>query len=264
LIHLVIQSCARPGAVVLSPWPSFAMYRFSAGLDRCGFVEVSLQPDFAMDLPAMMAAIRRHRPSVIFLSYPNNPTGNLFDRTAIEAIMLEAPGIVVIDEAYLPFAQQTWMPELPARPNLLVLRTFSKLGLAGLRLGYLCGLPALIEQFDKVRPPFNVNVLTLAAADFLLDHFAVLDEQAARVRADRQQLLARMRSLAGIQVFDSAANFLLFRVADASDVFAKLLQKGILIKDVSGAHPLLQNCLRVTIGTAEENARFFEALRASI
>ena len=264
LIHLVIQSCARSGAVVLSPWPSFAMYRISAGLDRCGFVDVSLQPDFAMDLPAMMAAIRRHRPSVIFLSYPNNPTGNLFDRTAIEAIMLEAPGIVVIDEAYLPFAQQTWMPELPARPNLLVLRTFSKLGLAGLRLGYLCGLPALIEQFDKVRPPFNVNVLTLAAADFLLDHFAVLDEQAARVRADRQQLLARMRSLAGIQVFDSAANFLLFRVADASDVFAKLLQKGILIKDVSGAHPLLQNCLRVTIGTAEENARFFEALRASI
>jgi len=264
LIHLVIQSCARPGAVVLSPWPSFAMYRISAGLDRCGFVDVSLQPDFAMDLPAMMAAIRQHRPAVIFLSYPNNPTGNLFDRTAIEAIMLEAPGIVVIDEAYLPFAQQTWMPELPARPNLLVLRTFSKLGLAGLRLGYLCGLPALIEQFDKVRPPFNVNVLTLAAADFLLDHFAVLDEQAARVRADRHRLLARMRALAGIQVFDSAANFLLFRVADASDVFAKLLQQGILIKDVSGAHRLLQNCLRVTIGTAEENARFFEALRASI
>jgi histidinol-phosphate aminotransferase len=263
LIHLVILACARPGAVVLSPWPSFAMYRISAGLDRCRFVDVSLQPDFAMDLPAMLAAIHQHRPAVIFLSFPNNPTGNLFDRAAIETIVLEAPGIVVIDEAYLPFAQQTWMPQLPQRPNLLVLRTFSKLGLAGLRLGYLCGPPALIEQFDKVRPPFNVNVLTLAAADFLLDHFAVLDEQAARVRADRQKLLARLRGLAGVQVFDSAANFLLFRVADAPGAFAKLLQQGILIKDVSGAHPLLQNCLRVTIGSGEENARFFGALRAS-
>ena len=264
LIHLLIMACARPGAVVLSPWPSFAMYRISAGLDGCRFVDVSLQPDFAMDLSAMLAAIRGHRPAVIFLSFPNNPTGNLFDRTAIDAIVREAPGIVVIDEAYLPFALQTWMPQLPLRPNLLVLRTFSKLGLAGLRLGYLCGPPVLIEQFDKVRPPFNVNVLTLAAADFLLDHFSVLDEQAARVRADRQQLLDRMRGLAGVQVFDSAANFLLFRVADAPDVFAKLLQQGILIKDVSGAHPLLQNCLRVTIGTAEENGRFFEILRASI
>jgi len=264
LIHLVIQACARPGAVVLSPWPSFAMYRISAGLDGCRFVDVSLQPDFALDLTLTLDAIRQHRPAVIFLSYPNNPTGNLFDRAAIEAILLEAPGIVVIDEAYLPFAQQTWMPQLPRRPNLLVLRTFSKLGLAGLRLGYLCGPPVLIEQFDKVRPPFNVNVLTLAAADFLLDHYAVLDEQAARVRSDRQRLLEWMRGLTALQVFESAANFLLFRVADAPDVFARLLRQGILIKDVSGAHPLLQNCLRVTIGTAQENASFFEALRASI
>ena len=264
LIHLVILACARPGAAVLSPWPSFAMYRISAGLDRCRFVDVSLQPDFALDVPATLAAIREHRPAVVFLSYPNNPTGNLFDRAAIEAIMHEAPGIVVIDEAYLPFAQQTWMPQLPRRPNLLVLRTLSKLGLAGVRLGYLCGAPALIEQFDKVRPPFNVNVLTLAAVDFLLDHFEVLDEQAARVRADRDQLLGRLRGLAGVQVFESAANFLLFRVADGPRVFAKLLQQGILIKDVAGAHPLLQNCLRVTIGTAIENARFFQALEASI
>lgn len=264
LIHLVILACARPDAVVLSPWPSFAMYRMSAVLDRCQFVDVSLRPDFALDGPAMLEAIRRHRPAVIFLSYPNNPTGNLFDRAAIEAIVREAPGIVVIDEAYLPFAQQTWMPQVPRNPKLLVLRTLSKLGLAGLRLGYLCGSAELIEQFDKVRPPFNVNVLTLAAVDFLLDHFEVLDRQAASVRADRDRLLARMRPLSGVEVFDSAANFLLFRVASSASVFAKLLRQGILIKDVSGAHPLLQNCLRVTIGTQEENARFFQALEASI
>jgi histidinol-phosphate aminotransferase len=264
LIHLVILACARPGAVILSPWPSFAMYRMSACLDGCRFVGVTLQSDFRIDLPAMLAAIDEHSPAVVFLSYPNNPTGNLFDRAQIEAILEAAPGLVVIDEAYLPFARRTWMEDLPRRPNLLVLRTLSKLGLAGLRLGYLCGAPVLIEQFDKVRPPFNVNVLTLAAVDFLLDHFDVLDAHAATVRADRERLATELHSMAAIQVFESAANFLLLRVANAAGVFAKLLQQGILIKDVSTVHPLLQNCLRVTIGTAEENARFVHALRASI
>ncbi len=264
LIHLVILACARPGAVILSPWPSFAMYRMSACLDGCRFVGVTLHSDFRIDLPAMLAAIDEHSPAVVFLSYPNNPTGNLFDRAQIEAILEAAPGLVVIDEAYLPFARRTWMEDLPRRPNLLVLRTLSKLGLAGLRLGYLCGAPVLIEQFDKVRPPFNVNVLTLAAVDFLLDHFDVLDAHAATVRADRERLATELHSMAAIQVFESAANFLLLRVANAAGVFAKLLQQGILIKDVSTVHPLLQNCLRVTIGTAEENARFVHALRASI
>lgn len=264
LIHLVILACARPGAVVLSPWPSFAMYRMSAILDQCRFVDVALQADFRIDLPAMLAAIEQHRPAVVFLSYPNNPTGNLFERRAIDAILDAAPGLVVVDEAYLPFAQQTWIDDLPRRPNLLVLRTLSKLGLAGLRLGYLCGAPSLIEQFDKVRPPFNVGALTLAAADFLLERFAVFEAQATAVRAERARLLGLLRSTAGVEVFDSAANFLLLRVANAADVFANVLRQGILIKDVSGAHPLLQDCLRVTIGTADENTRFFHALQAGI
>jgi len=264
LIHLMILACARPGAVVMSPWPSFSMYRMSTILDRCRFVDVELRPDFRLDLPAMLAAIDQHRPAIVFLSDPNNPTGNLFDPSAIEAILDAAPGLVVIDEAYLPFAQRTWMGHLAGRPRMLVLRTLSKLGLAGLRLGYLCGAPALIEQLDKVRPPFNVNVLTLAAVDFLLDHFAVLDAQAAQLRAERERLRSHLQAMGGIEVFDSAANFLLLRLANAAEVFAKLLQRGILIKDVSGSHRLLQNCLRVTVGTAAENAQFLQALRASL
>jgi histidinol-phosphate aminotransferase len=264
LIHLVILACARPDAVVLSPWPSFAMYRMSALLDRCRFVEVPLRADFALDLPATLAAIRTHRPAVIFLSYPNNPTGNLFDRRELAQILDAAPGLVVIDEAYLPFAGQTWIGELPGRPRLLVLRTLSKLGLAGLRLGYLCGSPALIGQFDKVRPPFNVNVLTLAAVDFLLDHVAALDAQARLLREERGRLAGQLQALAGVQVFESAANFLLFRVRGAATVFAGLLRRGILIKDVSASHPLLQDCLRVTIGTPAENALFLGALRDAL
>ena len=260
LIHLLILACSRPDAVVLSPWPSFSMYRLLAAQDRCRFVDVPLRADFSLDAGALLQAIARHRPAVIFLAYPNNPTGNCFDPAAVRAVLDAAPGLVVLDEAYLPFARRTWIGELPQHPNLLVLRTLSKLGLAGARLGYLCGHPELIGQIDKIRPPFNVNVFTLAALDFLLDHTAVLEEQAGRLRADRDGLIAALRPMAGVEVFDSDANFFLMRVTDAPRVFAGLLQRGILIKDVSASHPLLHGCLRVTIGTPEENARFLQAL----
>lgn len=264
LIHLVLQACARPEAVALSPWPSFVMYQMSARFNRCRHVGVPLEPDFALDLPAMLVAIDEQRPAVVFIAHPNNPTGNLFDRAAIEQVIRAAPGVVVIDEAYLPFAQDTWMPRLPELPNVLVLRTLSKLGLAGIRLGYLVGHPDWVGQLDKVRPPYNVNVLTLAAADLLLDHLPVLDEQAATLRAERARLADALAGMPGVAAFPSAANFLLFRVGAPDRVFAGLKERGILIKDVSRMHPLLAGCLRVTVGTAAENRTFVEALRAVI
>jgi histidinol-phosphate aminotransferase len=268
LIHLVIQACAKPGATVLSPWPSFVMYDLSARFDGCRFVGVPLTADFALDRQAMLAAIAEHRPAVIFIAWPNNPTGNLFDRATVEAVLDVAPGLLVLDEAYLPFAQDTWLPHLKSRPNLLVLRTLSKLGLAGIRLGYLCGDPAWIGEFDKVRPPYNVNVLTLAAADFMLDHLMLLDRQAEILRRERTMLLAALRALPGITAFDSAANFALFRVAGdsgaADRVFAGLKEQGILIKNVSRMHPLLAGCLRTTVGAPDENLRFLDALGKSL
>jgi histidinol-phosphate aminotransferase len=262
LIHLVIQACARPGATVLSPWPSFVMYAISARHNGCRFAGVPLRPDFTLDLDAMLDAIRTHQPAVVFLSYPNNPTGNLFDRAAIDAILDAAPGLVVVDEAYLPFAQATYLDELVRRPGLLVLRTLSKLGLAGIRLGYLCGDPALIGQFDKLRPPYNVNVLTLATADFMLDHLDLLDRQAALLRAERGRVAAALAG-AGIEVFPSAANFILLRLAAPEVVFDALKARGVLIKNVAGSHPLLAGCLRTTIGTVEENDAFLAALAAA-
>jgi len=264
LIHLVIQACARPGAVVLSPWPSFVMYDLSARFDGCRFVGVQLAPGFALDTEAMLAAIAQHRPAVVFIAYPNNPTGNLFDRSAIDAVIAAAPGLVVIDEAYLPFAQDTYLPKLAQHPNLLVLRTFSKLGLAGIRLGYLCGDPAWIGQLDKVRPPYNVNVLTLATADFMLDHLDLLGAQAAQLRAERTRLSSALRALPGVFVYPSAANFLLFRVGDPDVVFAELRQRGILVKNVARSHPMLAGCLRTTVGTHEENDLLLAALRPAL
>jgi histidinol-phosphate aminotransferase len=264
LIHLVIQACAKPGAAVLSPWPSFVMYEMSARFAGCRFVGVPLNADFSLDRAALLAAVEREQPAVIFISWPNNPTGNLFDRATVEAVLEAAPGLVVLDEAYLPFALDTWMPQLAARPNLLVLRTLSKLGLAGIRLGYLAGAPAWIAEFDKLRPPYNVNVLTLAVAEFMLDHLPLLDAQAATLRAERAALLDALRTLPGVTAFDSAANFILFRVANTDAVFAGLKQAGILIKNVSRAHPLLAGGLRVTVGTPDENRAFLAALAASL
>jgi histidinol-phosphate aminotransferase len=268
LIHLTIQACARPGASVLSPWPSFEMYDLSSRFDGCRFVGVPLATDFSLPRETLLAAIAEHRPAVIFVSWPNNPTGNLFDRAAVEAVLAAAPGLVVLDEAYLPFAQDTWLPRLADRVNLLVLRTFSKMGLAGIRLGYLCGHPSWIGEINKLRPPYNVNVLTLATADFMLDRRALLDEQAALLRAERGRLLSRLRALSGVTAFDSAANFILFRLAggtDAADrMFAALKARGILIKNRAHVHPLLAGCLRVTVGTPAENDAFVAALTASL
>jgi histidinol-phosphate aminotransferase len=268
LIHLVIQACARPGATVLSPWPSFEMYDLASRFDGCRFVGVPLAADFSLPRDTLLAAIAAHRPAVVFIAWPNNPTGNLFDRATVEQVVEAAPGLVVLDEAYLPFAQDTWLPLLVRWPNLLVLRTFSKMGLAGIRLGYLCGDPAWIAEFNKVRPPYNVNVLTLAAAKFMLDRRVLLEAQAAALRAERERLLARLRSAPGVTAFDSAANFILFRLAGGSEaadrVFAQVRARGILIKNRAHVHPLLAGCLRVTVGTPEENDAFVAALFASL
>ncbi len=268
LVTLLTVATARPGAVHLSPWPSFVMYETAARLAGSRFVGVPLAPGFGLDLPAMLAAIARHRPAIVWLSWPNNPTGNCFDEAAVAQLLEAAPGLVVIDEAYQPFAIDSWLPRLPRHPNLMVLRTVSKLGLAGLRLGYLCAARPWLDELDKLRPPYNVGVLTEAAAGFALEHLDVLEAQAARLRADRdrlaQALAGMLDPLPGGAVFPSRANFLLVRVPDGPGTWARLCDRGILVKDVGRMDPSLRNCLRLTVGTPEENRLLVEALRESL
>jgi histidinol-phosphate aminotransferase len=265
LIQLVLLGVARPGAVVLAPTPTFVMYEMIATFVGLRFVGVPLAADFGLDLAALRAAIKEHRPAAVFLAYPNNPTGNLFDDQAIETLLRESPGLVVVDEAYHAFAQQSYMDRLGSFDNLLVMRTLSKQGLAGLRLGILAGDPAWLAEFDKLRLPYNVNSLTQASAGFALKHKDVLDEQAARLRAERLRLSRELAALSGVQVWPSAANFILFRTAKPADtVFAALCQQGVLIKNLSGAGGVLANCLRVTVGTPDENSAFLAALRRTL
>jgi histidinol-phosphate aminotransferase len=269
LISILAQACARPGAKVLSLAPSFVMYEASARLAQMSFEAVPLRADFSLDLNALLEAIAAHAPALVYLSYPNNPTGNLYPRSAIEAVADAAPGLVIVDEAYQPFALESFMPAAGRIDNLVVMRTLSKSGLAGARLGYLAAKPEWIEQFDKVRPPFNVNVLTQCYVEFVLEHRDVLDRQAALLRQERDQLYRTLGELKGVTVFPSAGNFLLFRIQSpdpdaASRVFQGLKQHKVLIKDLSRVHPLLANSLRVTVSFPEENAAFLEALSASL
>jgi histidinol-phosphate aminotransferase len=270
LISIVAIATARQGqgerAVVLAPVPAFVMYPRSAQFAGMDYIGVPLKADFTLDMPAMLAAIAEHKPAVVFIAYPNNPTGNLYDADDIVTIIeaLGDTGIAVLDEAYEPFARTSFMERLPRHDNLVVMRTLSKLGLAGIRLGYMSAHPKLLEQFEKVRPPYNVNVLTQVAAEFALDHIEVLNEQAARINAERSQMVTALAALPGVEVFPSAANFLLLRVPNADQAVAAMLNEKVLIKNLSKMHPLLANCIRVTVSTPHENSVFLNILTASL
>jgi histidinol-phosphate aminotransferase len=264
IIHIMIQALARPGAVVLAPEPTFVMYRAYALVNRMRYVGVPLAPDFTLDCARVLAAIEEHQPALVFIAYPNNPSGNLFPEADVLRILQASPGLVVLDEAYHAFAQKSFMQRLAQHPNLVVMRTLSKSGMAGLRLGYAAGSPAWMCEFDKVRAPYNVNVLTQLVAERLLAHAGVLAQQAAAIRAERGRLQAELARMRGVTAFESDANFLLARVPDAGKVFAGMKERGVLVKLLHGSHPLLAQCVRITVGTAEENIQCLAALRASL
>ncbi len=261
LIDLIAKAVAVDGQCILAPEPGFVMYRMSSAHARVAYREVALRPDFDLDLPAMLQAIEQFKPAVVYLAYPNNPTGNCFNDQSIEAILRAAPGLVVLDEAYQPFAVDTWMKRLPEFPNMVVMRTVSKWGLAGIRLGYMAGHPDWIQEFEKLRPPYNINVLSEAAACYCLDHERQFDVQTQSIIQERERLFEALKKLPKVQAFPSRANFVLARFPDAAAVHAGLLQKKILVKSVSAMHPLLNQCLRLTAGSHEENTALIQALQ---
>lgn len=264
IIQLLLMALP-PNARVLSPSPGFVMYRQLSQCLGLDYIDVPLQSgDFGLDLAAILSAIERHRPAVIFLAFPNNPTGNLFDENAIRAIIKAAPGLVIVDEAYAPFTNASFIGALSEYNNLLVMRTLSKLGLAGLRLGYLVGATQVIGELNKIRLPYNINTLTQITAEFALNNSELFAQQTARIRSERNRVFDSLNSLEIIEAFPSEANFILFRTAKATTVFEALKNKGILIKNLSPQGGLLDDCLRVTIGTPDENDAFLQALLESM
>jgi histidinol-phosphate aminotransferase len=260
LIAMLTALVARPGATIVAPEPSFVMYRVSAAIANLRYVGVPLGEDFALDVDAMRAAIARERPALVWLAFPNNPTGNLFDTAAIEAIVREAPGIVAIDEAYYAFANRSFILRARDFDNVIVVRTVSKIGMAALRLGYAVGDPGWMRELDKLRPPYNVGTLTQVVAPILLAETALLESQAKAIVDERERLHAALAALPRVRAFPSRANFVLARFADANATFEHLRRAGILVKNMHGTHPALAQCLRITVGTIEDNDRVLAAL----
>jgi histidinol-phosphate aminotransferase len=271
LISLLAMACDVPGASILAPLPGFVMYGMSAQLQGLAFHGVPLTAEFALDEAAMLAAIAQHKPAILYLAYPNNPTGTLWDEAVIQRLadaQGAQGGLVVMDEAYQPFAARSWIDRARAEPernrHVLVMRTLSKFGLAGVRIGYMLGDVALIAEIDKVRPPYNVSVLNAECALFALEHAEVFAAQAADIRAQRERLLAALAAMPGVQAFPSEGNMILVRVPDATRAFEGMRARGVLIKNVSKMHPLLANCVRLTVGTTDENTQMLAALQASL
>jgi histidinol-phosphate aminotransferase len=267
LISLLALACDVPGASVLAPVPGFVMYAMSAQLQGLDFHGVPLTVDFELDEAAMLDGIAAHKPSIVYLAYPNNPTGNLWNDESIEKIIIAQGaqgGLVVMDEAYQPFSSQTYLGRMAKHTHVLLMRTLSKFGLAGVRLGYMMGPKALIAEIDKVRPPYNISVLNYECGLFALSHADVFADQAKALRRQRDVLQRALAAFPGAQPFPSEANMILVRVADAAQTFDKLKAQGILVKNVSKLHPLLNNCLRLTVGTESENNQLLLALKDAL
>ncbi|MCH9664496.1 MAG: aminotransferase class I/II-fold pyridoxal phosphate-dependent enzyme [Gammaproteobacteria bacterium] len=282
LIMLLMLLCGTArGGKVLSPSPSFSMYRHLTQALGGEFIGVDLNADFTLDLDKFAEEIKKHRPQLVFLSQPNNPTGNLFPQEAAEiaAELLQASGLVVVDRAYEFFSRSndgndgaanedsSYSKTLATKyPNLINLYTLSKIGVAGLRFGFAVGHKEVIHELSKLRLPYNINTLTCASIEFMTDNLSHFTKWADEIKESRDELSRQMMQMPGIQVFPSSTNFLLFRLlGDANSAAAcvdYLQQNKVLIKSFDGYHDSLKNCLRVSLGTADENSLFLKQLEA--
>ena len=267
LIQLINLAIAGHGRTVMAPTPSFAMYRVIATLSGAEFVEVELADDFGLDSVAMQAAVGKHNPAVIYLAHPNNPTGNGLDLDAVSSLARSTEGVVVVDEAYYAYAETSFLPRLLEHPNVLLLRTLSKVGLAGLRVGVMIAHPDWIKQLEKCRLPYNLGVLAQTSAELALEYCHRLDEAVKRVCDERARLAQALEQIPSVDwLLPSQTNFLTIRVSQlgAASAQRKLVESGVLVKSLDGSHPRLSDCLRVTVGKPEENDRFIAALLSQV
>jgi len=259
LIQCILLAFGGPQVKTLSPVPTFAMYEIISCSTGCQFIGVPLGPDLDLDDSAMKAAIERERPRVLFLAYPNNPTGNCFRKSSMEMLLEEFEGIVVIDEAYFNFSAKSFLNQLARHENLLILRTLSKIGLAGLRVGILIGSENLIRMIFRVRLPYNLNTFSQVAAEVVLSRNDFIQQQLKTLIRERERVFLALQGMEGISPYASEANFILFRAREGKRIFEGLLSRGILVRAFGDAGSLKDH-LRVTVGRPEENDLFLKAM----
>ena len=260
LIQLMALACDTDDTV-LSVEPSFVMYEMIAKFTRLNYQGALLDDNYEINLGGTLEEIKRTQPKLIFIAYPNNPTGNAFDRESILAIIKESEALVVVDEAYYVYSEGSFLNEVANYPNLVLLRTISKMGFAGLRLGLLIGSQDTIRELDKLRLPYNINTLTQASANFLLKEKEHIIANANIIIGERQRLFEELTAIPSLKVFPSQANFLLIKVHDAKLLFEFLKNNGILVKSFA-MNPQLSNSIRVTVGNPSENNEFLEQIKS--
>jgi histidinol-phosphate aminotransferase len=263
LIYCLINTFGGP---VLFPTPTFSMYGIiSQSLGEKG-VSVPLDDKFDLDTEEMLKAVKGRKPKLIFLSSPNNPTGNSFSADRIEKIIKRTssrvtrnPSLVVVDEAYQAFSgRKSFLPLLKKYENLIILKTLSKVGLAALRVGFMIAHEDIINEVNKVRLPFNLNALSQELAVNLLKKGSLTGSKIKTIISERKRLLREMKKIDGIEPYPSDANFILFKAVDSDALYRMLLKEGVLIRNMKGA---VNGCLRVTVGTPRENTVFLRTLR---
>jgi histidinol-phosphate aminotransferase len=261
LIQYLMQVLCDEGDTIAFPDPTFAMYGITSQCLGLTPVSFPLNNNWDFDAQTALEALAKHKARLVFISYPNNPTGNCFSEQEIQKLIEQFKGIVVLDEAYYDFAGKSFLKQMATHNNLVVLRSLSKIGLAGLRIGYGIFPSVLAEQVNKVRLPYNSNTLSQWVATELLNNFTHLQNQIHTILEERTRLMDKLSKLPGIIAYPSNSNFILFQAQNGGEkLFKELKKNGILLRNLN-AHPRLKNCLRVTIGTKQENDQFLDQLR---
>ena len=262
IILLLLQVFCNEGDTIIIPDPTFAMYALISQSLGVKAINVPLNSDWNINASQILETAEKNRSRLIFLSYPNNPTGNCFSETEVRTVIGEFNGIVVMDEAYYDFSQKSFVREIKKHNNIVVLRSFSKIGLAAMRVGFGVADSLIIQEINKVRLPYNSNMLSQSFAEHLINNFQLVQKQIDYILDERSRLIGELKKIESISVFPTDSNFFLFKTEHSADeLFYHLLYNGILVRNLS-SHPKLNNCLRVTVGTKSENDRFLSEVKA--
>ena len=259
IIQMIVEVFGGKSGRVLVPSPTFSMYRITSLILGKQVTEVALDENFDIDLEPTLEMIRAEDPDIVFLATPNNPTGNSFSEEKVLEILETSAGAVVLDEAYCDFSKKSYIPHIEKYENLLVLRTMSKIGFAGARLGMLFARPQIVSEVNKARLPYNINSLSQVAMSFALENPEITERKIDLILSERERLRDALERIDAIQVYPTDANFFLVRVPDADFLFSELVKNDILVRRFEG-EGRLGDCLRITVGTSDENDRLIEAL----
>ena len=262
IILLLLQVFCMEEDTIIIPDPTFAMYAIISQSLGIKTKNIPLDSNWDFNASLLLEAAEKNKSRLIFLSYPNNPTGNCFSETEVRNVIEQFKGIVVIDEAYYDFSKKSFISEIKNHNNLVILRSFSKIGLAAMRVGFGVANPLIIQEINKVRLPYNSNMLSQSFAEHLINNFQVVQKQIDSILEERNRLIDELKKINSITVFPTDSNFILFKTERSADeLFTHLIYNGILVRNLS-SHPKLHNCLRVTVGTINENNRFISEVKA--